>query len=56
MVNNFVKRGTLRWIGGEDLLDKLLDMYGDGTVVWELVFVVTDTPMNAVSLDNYELE
>jgi len=56
MINNFVKRRTLRRIGGEDLLDEFLDVRGDGTVVWELVFVVTNTPGNTVRLENYKLE
>jgi len=56
MVNNFMKRGALRRIGGEDLLDEFLDVCGDGTVVRELVFVVTNAPRNALRLENYDME
>ena len=55
MVDNFVKRGTLRRIGGKDLLDEFLDVYGDGTIVRELVLVVANTPRNTVRLTNYNL-
>lgn len=48
MVDNFVKSGTLGWIGGEDLLDEFLDMGGNRTIVRELVFIITNTPRNAV--------
>ena len=51
-----MKRRTLRRIGGEDLLDELLDVYRDGTVVREFVFVVADTPVNIVRPENYGLE
>lgn len=47
MVDNFVKRRTLRRIRGEDLLNEFLNVRGDGAVVRELVFVVTNTPSNA---------
>ena len=56
MFNNFVKRRTLRRIRGEDLLYELLDVCGDGTVVRELIFVVTNSPRNTVRLENCGLE
>lgn len=56
MVNNFVERRTLRRVGGEDLLDKFLDVCGDGTIVWELVFVVSNTPGSTVRPENHGLE
>ena len=56
MVNNFVKRRTLRRIGSEDLLDEFLDVCRDRTVVWELIFVVTNTPVNTVRPEDCELD
>jgi len=55
MVDNFVKRRTLRRVGSENLLDEFLDVCRDGTIVWELVFVVTNTPRSGVRPENCEL-
>jgi hypothetical protein len=56
VVDNFVKRRALRRVGGKDLLDEFLDVYGDGAVVWELIFVITNTPEKTLRPENYELE
>jgi hypothetical protein len=52
MVDNFMKRRTLRRIRGENLLDELLNVRGDRAIVRELVFIITNTPTNTVRGDD----